>query len=114
MLKRLCIALAVSTVVLSMTAHAGGAYVGKAKPWYYSNSLYIDIGQTTMSNRPTCATRTYVRLQEDDGNNQTDPIYKNKFAILLSAWMAQRNVSLSGTGNCTSEGDEIVFAVRPE
>ena len=87
-------------------AHAGGQYIGLVKPVHYG-ILYLDASQTQMSGRPSCATRTYVHLQEAP----TDPAYKEKFSMLLGAWLADRPVALYGTGNCTSEGDEIIYVV---
>lgn len=99
-------------LVLLAIAHGAeaGTYSGLVKPFFYSNSLYLDATTTQMSNRPACATRNYVRLQESDPN---DAIFKSKLAILLASWLADRPVVLSGTGTCTGEGDELIFAVTP-
>ena len=91
------------------TAFAG-TYSGMAKPFYFSNNLYIDVSAAQMSNRPACATRNYVDLQETDPTSQ---IFKNKLAFLLTAWYSGQPIILTGTGNCTSEGDEIIFEVYP-
>jgi hypothetical protein len=98
------IAILLST--LTSAAFAGGSYVGLVKPVYYS-TLYLDASATQMSGRPACATRTYVKLQESPG----EAIHKDKFAIILSAWLSQTPISLAGTGTCTSEGDEIIYVV---
>lgn len=45
------------------SAVAGGTYTGVFKLDYYG-SLYIDASATQRADRPACATRTYVRLQE--------------------------------------------------
>lgn len=87
-----------------------GEYTGVIQPYYYSNGLYINITGATMANRPACATRNLVRLQESDPN---DPIYKNKFSMLLASYMAGKKIYLRGTDQCTAEGDEIIFMVSP-
>ena len=99
--------LARSDQAAASLATAGGTYVGPVQIVYYSNTLYLEASATQMSNRPACATRNYVRLQEAD----TDPVFKNKLAIILAAWYAGRTLTLSGTGQCTGEGDELIFAV---
>jgi hypothetical protein len=91
---------------VNQTADAGGTYVGMVKPAHYG-SLYLDVSATQMSNRPACATRGYVHLQEDP----SETAYKSKFAMILSAWLAEKPLVLSGTGTCTSEGDEIIYVV---
>lgn len=91
------------------TAFAG-TYSGMAKPFYYGSSLYIDVTGTQMSSRPACATRNYVDLQETDPTSQ---VFKNKLALLLAAWYSGQPIILTGTGNCTGEGDEIIFEVYP-
>jgi hypothetical protein len=100
------IAMCIATLAIATAGHAGGAYIGMIKPLHYG-SLYLDASATQMSNRPACATRQYVRLQEA----QTDVAYKEKFAMILSAWLADRPLALYGTGTCTSEGDEIIYVV---
>ena len=101
--------LLVATALLGFgsLASASGSYVGPVKIVYYSNTLYLDATATQMSNRPSCATRGYVRLLESD----SDIVFKNKYAIILAAWYAGRTLTLSGTGTCTSEGDEIISVV---
>ena len=95
----------------SMTLPAyAGSYNGMAKPYFWANGLYIDVAATQMSNRPACATRNLVILEESDYNST---LFKSKFAILLSSWLAGKPVYLQGTGLCSGEGDEIVFAVSP-
>jgi len=92
------------------TSHAGGRYIGKARPYYWSGSLYIAPVDSQKSSVPDCATRHLLRLKETD---PASPVFNNKFAILLAAWMAGRDVDLRGTGECTSEGDEIIYVVIP-
>jgi hypothetical protein len=102
--------LPITIALLSITpaAYCGGTYVGMVKPLHYGNGgLYLEISATQVSNRPACAVRSVVRLQEA----QTDQAYKDKFAILLGAWFTDRPVYLAGTGSCTSEGDEIISVV---
>lgn len=99
------------TCVLSATGTAySGSYSGMARPFYYGSSLYIDITGMQMSDRPACATRHYVDLQETDPTSQ---VFKNKLAFLLAAWYSGQPISLTGTGTCTSEGDEVIFEVYP-
>src|SRR4051812_24387947 len=90
--------------VVASDVVVAGEYVGRVKPGWYSGVLYIDVTLATATNRPPCATRTLVRLAESDPN---DVVFKSKYAILVSAWMSDRPVFVSGSGTCTSEGDEI-------
>jgi len=101
--------LPIAIALLSITPAAYcGSYVGMVKLLHYGNgSLYLDATGTQMASRPACATRSTVRLQEAPDNQA----YKEKFAMLLSAWLADRPVALYGTGTCTSEGDEIISVV---
>lgn len=85
-------------------------YVGKVRPYYWGSTLYIALVDVEKTDVPECATRNIVRLQESDQNSA---VFKNKFSILLASWMAGTDVDLRGTGNCTSEGDEIIFVVVP-
>jgi hypothetical protein len=95
----------------SAAANAGGQYSGPIKPYYWYGSLYLDVtGSVQISGRPVCATRNTLRLQESD---PTDPIYKNKLAMLMAAWYSGKPVTLLGTGECTVEGDEIIVVVIP-
>lgn len=96
----------IALLALTQAAHAGGSYIGRVRPVHYG-TLYLDVSATQMSNRPACATRGYVRLQE----SQTDASYREKFSMILAAWLADKPLSLAGTGSCTSEGDEIIYVV---
>jgi|SRR5688500_5744545 hypothetical protein len=100
------LALGIALLAATQSAHAGGVYIGLVKPVHYG-TLYLDASATQMSSRPACATRQYVRLQE----GQTDVGYKEKFAMILSAWLSEKPLVLSGTGSCTSEGDEIIYVI---
>jgi hypothetical protein len=86
------------------TAYAG-TYTGLIKPYWYSNVLYILVPVNA-----SCSTRNLVRLVETDPN---DPVFKAKYAMLLASWIAQRPVTLTGSGVCTGEGDEWITAVNP-
>jgi hypothetical protein len=99
-------AVAIVLWIATQNALAGGAYIGMVKPLHYAG-LYLDASATQMSGRPVCATRNYVVLAEP----VSDPVFKSKFAMLLAAWLAEKPVYLAGTGNCTSEGDEIIYVV---
>jgi hypothetical protein len=96
----------IAILTASQFSQAGGSYIGMVKPLHYG-SLYLDVSATQMSGRPACATRPYVHLMEDPSDNA----YKSKFAMILSAWMADRPMALYGNGTCTSEGDEIIYVV---
>jgi hypothetical protein len=80
--------------------------VGLVRIVHYG-SLYLDASATQMSGKPACATRMFVRLQEAT----SDQAYRDKFAMLLAAWLAEKPVSRTGIGSCTSEGDEIINVV---
>lgn len=101
----------VLTATMGCGSAIAGTYSGMAKPYFYSDALYIDISATQMAGRPACATRNIVILQEPD---YTSPSFKAKFAILLSSWLADKPVVLTGTGACSGQGDEIILAVSPE
>jgi len=97
-------------ILFSSLAYAGSTYTGTVKPYFWAGGLYLQPINAKITSKPACATRTLLRLRETDPN---DPIFRYKFSILLSAWMAKREVTLYGTGECTSEGDEIIFVVMP-
>jgi hypothetical protein len=97
----------IALLVCSQVASANGSYIGSVKPMHYGSAIYLDVSATQMTARPSCAIRNYVRLQEAP----TDPAYREKFAMILSAWLADRPIALYGTGSCTSEGDEIISIV---
>jgi hypothetical protein len=98
---------AITLLATTQAVQADGTYVGLIRLAHFG-ILYLDVSATQMSNRPPCATRNYVHLQE----SPTDAAYKEKFSILLSAWIAEKPLILQGTGSCTSEGDEIISIVR--
>jgi len=104
MIRKLLVGFAL--LVGTQASHAGGSYIGRIKPLHYS-ALYLDVSAAEMSGRPACATRPYVVLQE----SQTTVGYKEKFAMILSAWLAEKPVALYGNGTCTGEGDEIIYVV---
>ena len=102
-------ALAAAFLVLAATASAG-EYAGKMRPFFSGAFLYIEPISASVADKPSCATRPYLRLEEVDAN---DPAFKGKLSILLSSWIAQRDVRLVGRGRCTQEGDEVIYIVMP-
>jgi len=104
-------ALALTILGLAATSANAGDYIGVAQPYFYHGGFYVNTAGMTRTNRPACATRDFVTLEE--GSDMSNPLLKAKFAILLSAFMSDRKVYLGGTGTCTSEGDEIIFIVSP-
>lgn len=107
MMRRMILMLLLTSLPGAVLA---GEYSGVVKPYWWWNSLYIDISSASVTNKPACATRTVVRLAEFDPN---DPVFKSKYTTLLAAWMAGRSVYLRGWDTCTTEGDEIVQVVVP-
>ena len=99
-----------SVVLLSNYAQAGGTYIGKVKPFFWGGGLYLTPINAQVYEKPACATRVNLRLQETD---QNDPVFRNKYAMILSSWMAGKELKLIGNGECTHEGDEIIFVVQP-
>ncbi len=87
-----------------------GTYTGLLQPYWYNNALYIFYGGQSASGIPSCSTRSLVRLQETDAN---DAVFKAKYAMLLSLWLAQKSVTLVGNGTCSGEGDEWIIQVYP-
>lgn len=95
--------------VIASNSWAGAIYKGLIRPHFWYDSLYLTMmpgGET--SGTPAC-TRVYYRLVAAPGSDA----FKQTYAMLLASWMAQRPVELRGTGECTSEGDETIFAVYP-
>ena len=105
------ISIIILSTIFSSLAYAGGRYTGKVQPYYYGNTLYLIPITPTIQNRPACATRNYLRLAGDINSE----VYKHKFSIILSSWMAGRDMLLTNidTNNCTSEGDEWITIVKP-
>ena len=95
---------------LSQYAYAGGTYIGKVRPHFWGGGLYLTPINAQVLNKPLCATRDVLRLQEFDLN---DPAFKSKYAMLLASWMSGKEVKLYGTGDCTAEGDEKIFVIYP-
>lgn len=101
--------LAGTLVALAGTASAG-EYTGKMRPFFSGAFLYIEPISASVANRPTCATRPYLRLEELDAN---DPVFKHKLSMVFTSWIARRDVRLVGRGTCTQEGDEVIYIVMP-
>lgn len=99
-----------ATLAALAGAASAGEYVGKMRPFFSGAFLYIEPISASVADRPTCATRPYLRLEEVDAN---DPVFKGKLSILLSSWIAQRDLRLVGRGRCTQEGDEVIYVVMP-
>ena len=102
---------AVLIMLLVAPAHAGGTYTGKFRPYYYGDTLYIEPVGATAQDVPACAARGLLRLAGDS----TTEVYNRKFTIILSAWLAQRDIVLSSIddNNCSGEGDEWITIVKP-
>jgi len=96
---------------LPLVSQAGGKYVGKVRPYYFNNVLYLEPVSVEKDSVPSCAKRSLLQLQETD---QDGAVFKNKFSILLASWMAERDVELRGNGDCSAEGDEYIFVVIPK
>lgn len=101
--------LAATLAALAGTASAG-EYTGKMRPFFSGAFLYIEPIAAAVANKPTCATRPYLRLEELDAN---DPVFRGKLSMLLTSWIARRDVRLVGRGTCTQEGDEVIYIVMP-
>lgn len=96
--------------LLATDSLAGGIYKGLVRPHFWNGDLYLTMplgGES--SGQPACATRAVYRLWATPGTDA----FKQTYAMLLAAWMAQTPVELRGTGGCTNEGDESIFAVYP-
>lgn len=100
-----------ATALLAVMPYAfAGDYSGTFRPYFYSDNLYIEEVSVQKSNLPACAKRPLLRLPADPAS----PAFKNEYAMLLSAWYTGRTLLISGSGNCTSEGDEVVFVITPQ
>lgn len=95
-------------IVASSNSFAGGSYEGKIQPFFYSNSLYLIPIDAKITNRPSCASRPYLRLP----NGTDHPAFKAKYSLILAYWVAGKALSVGGTGDCTSEGDEIIRWIK--
>jgi hypothetical protein len=101
---------AILTALTTVAATAGGRYVGKVRPHYFGGNLYLSPISAQIIGKPVCATRSLLRLQEMDQNS---PVFKNKYSMILSFWLAGKELELYGTGECTGEGDETIKAIIP-
>lgn len=89
---------------------AGGSYIGKLQPYIYDNYAYFLPVDSQKSNIPSCVTGgDYLRLP--GGMDST--FFNAKFSVILAAWMSKQELEISGTGECTSEGHEIIRTIRP-
>ena len=97
---------------LGQACFAGGGYVGTFRPWFYGGTLYIEEVSVQKSGVPVCvaASRTQLRLVEDPNSNA----FKQEYAMLLAAWFSGRPLSITGSGSCTSEGDETISLIQPQ
>ena len=98
-----------SVMIFSSACLANGSYTGKIQPYFYSNTLYLIPVDSAISNRPECATRRYIRLPDQTG----DAVFNAKYSLILSYWIAKQELTITGTGTCTSEGDEIIKTILP-
>ncbi len=94
-------------LLLPLSSFAGGVYVGQFQPFFNSGTLYLIPIAADISNKPVCANRVYMRLPDAVGS----PEFNAKFSIILSSWMAKKDLRITGTGGCTSEGDEVVASI---
>jgi hypothetical protein len=95
---------------ISSSCVANGAYIGKVQPFFYGNTLYLIPVDSQVSNKPVCATRRYIRLPDNTG----DPIFNAKYSLILAYWTSKQELVITGSGNCTSEGDEIIKTIMPK
>jgi hypothetical protein len=91
-----------------MAVFAGGSYSGKLQPFFYSSFLYLIPVDSTKSNIPDCVTRHYLKLPVD----LDDPRFGPQYSMILAAWMAGKELTISGQGSCTGEGDEIIRSIK--
>ena len=85
----------------------GGVYVGRVRPAYVGEHLLLQPVGARARNRPGCASRNVMRL-EDEPNST---VFRNKFEMVLRAWIAQRELILVGKGTCSLQGEELIFSV---
>lgn len=98
-------------VIFGASSACAGEYSGHFYIQMWNENIYITpTSDEQKSNVPACATRNLLRLQESPDT----ATYKKKMAALLATWLAGHSISLQGTGQCTSEGDEIIFLVTPQ
>jgi hypothetical protein len=94
-------------LIIPSYVFAGGTYVGKIQPYFYSGGLYLIPVDSAKSSLPDCITRHYVKLPDAVGT----PEFSAKYSMILAAWMSGKEMTLVGTGKCTSEGDEIILTM---
>ncbi|MCH2160084.1 MAG: hypothetical protein MK096_15045 [Oleiphilaceae bacterium] len=95
-------------LVVSSASVAGGSYEGKIQPFFYSDTLYLVPVDAEVTNRPGCASRSYLGLP----NGTDHPAFKSKYSLILAYWVAGKALSVGGTGECTNEGDEIIRWIK--
>ncbi|OUS29385.1 hypothetical protein A9Q99_09810 [Gammaproteobacteria bacterium 45_16_T64] len=96
-------------LLIPFPSYAVGTYIGKLQPYFYTDALYLIPVESQISNKPDCVKRNYLRLP----NTPDSPFFDAKFSILLSAWVAKQELLVTGTGECTGEGDEIIRSIKP-
>ncbi|MCL6270750.1 hypothetical protein M3P05_12530 [Sansalvadorimonas sp. 2012CJ34-2] len=98
------------TIILLSTVNVyAGTYTGKVRPYFWNDSLYLEPLSSGVD-KPSCVKRRLLRLKS---NNIESVAFTLKYSMLLSAWMNNKEVKLHGTNECTSEGDEIIYAIVP-
>ena len=90
-----------------MGTFAGGSYSGRIQPYFYGGFLYLIPVTSTKLNLPACATRHFLKLSVD----LDDPRFGPQYSMILAAWMAEKELSVTGRGTCTGEGDEIIKSI---
>ena len=95
-------------LIMPSLASAGGSYIGKIKPYFYSDGLYLILVESVKTDLPSCITRPYIRLPDAVGT----PEFNAKYSMILAAWMSGRTMTVVGTGDCTSEGDEKILTLK--
>jgi len=71
-------------------------------------NLYLKLSSVTIDNPSSCMKRGLLQLKEAP----SEGIFKYKYSMLLSAWIANKPIKLIGTGECTSQGDEKIYVVN--
>ena len=101
--------LSLIVLVVASSQSFAGEYIGVFHPYWYNSSLYIKPIGAIKTNQPACVKRNLLRLQESDTSSV---VFKYKYSMLWAAWAADRKIKLIGTGECTAEGDEIIYVVN--
>jgi len=95
--------LALVFTLLAGTSVLASTHTGKIKKLYVRASdglVYFNLDTSAPNDKPACATKSYWMIKDE--NSEAG---KKQYSMILAAHAAGREITVSGTGECTRWGD---------